>query len=349
MNTTTAAVAASNDGSATAVAFSPQDLENTRVVQAFRDNNSALKFFRDTNEDRFARPTTHCVELTHRDPIPIGVIEHEKGTPRYSFSAQRQPWSWRQMLAGMTDEVKTKLLGDPREGVVRIWCAPIPGSYDPNRAAAWVKYGWTFGDDDEILLWDFFLERTDGITMRLHPHWKGLKVDVANGNDPPRWKPPRNGKGRKYKPGTHRSIMAANYSAGPAHGGAATPNGSEGGLDADIHGRDDADSHGCGVSASHPGGDSDSLSFFDCDDAASDTPSFGGKDTTAWATATAAPTQGSGRAQEVECFPEQHRAASHSFTPPPHGLSGAPNLHQGKWDKSCDGWTAARSLRSIPE
>ena len=88
MNTTTAAVAANNDGSATAVAFSPQDLENTRVVQAFRDNNIALKFFRDADEDRFARPTTHCVELTHRDPIPVGVIEHEKGTVRYRFRDQ---------------------------------------------------------------------------------------------------------------------------------------------------------------------------------------------------------------------------------------------------------------------
>ena len=88
MDTITAAVAASNGDSATAVAFSPQDLENTRVVQAFRDNNIALKFFRDADEDRFARPTTHCVELTHRDPIPVGVIEHEKGTVRYRFRDQ---------------------------------------------------------------------------------------------------------------------------------------------------------------------------------------------------------------------------------------------------------------------
>ena len=141
MNTITAAVAASNGDSATAVASSPQDLEYTPVAQAFRDNNIALKFFRDTNEDYFPGPTTDRVELPHKDPIPIGVIEHEKGTPRYSFSAQRQPWSWRQMLAGMTDEVKTELLGNPREGVVSIWCAPIPGSYDHNRAAAWSKDG----------------------------------------------------------------------------------------------------------------------------------------------------------------------------------------------------------------
>ena len=105
MNTITAAVVASNGDSATAVAFSPQDLENAPVAQAFRDNNIALKFFSDTSEDRFARPTTHCVELTHRDPIPIGVTEHEKGTVRYRFRDQHQPRSWRQMHAGMTYEL----------------------------------------------------------------------------------------------------------------------------------------------------------------------------------------------------------------------------------------------------
>ena len=190
------------------------------------------------------------------------------------------------------------------------------------------------------------MARDDGIAKRFHPAWKGTKVKVSDANAPPKGKPPPNGKGKKYKPGTHKRILAANHPAGPAHGGAATPNGSEGGFAADIHGRDDADSHGRGVAASHPGGDSDSHSRGDCDDAASDTPSFGGKDTTTWATAIAAAAQDNGRFQGAEeCFPEQHRAASHSFTPP----SGAPNLHQGKWNRTCGKWTVARSLGSIQE
>ena len=200
METTTAAVAANNDGSATAVAFSPQDLENAPVAQAFRDNNIALKFFRDADEDRFARPTTHCVELTHRDPIPIGVIQHEKGTPRYSFSAQRQPWSWRQMLAGMRPDDKTQLLGDPRNGVVRIWLAPIPASYDHNRATLWKSQGWEFsGDVDEFLVWDFFVERADGIARRFHPAWTTTKVKVSEGDVPPKGTPPANGKGKNIR------------------------------------------------------------------------------------------------------------------------------------------------------
>ena len=95
MNTTTAAVAANNDGSATAVVFSPQDLEDTRVVQPFRDNNAALKYFRDSNESLDGIPTTDCIELTHTDPIEVAVIEHEATGQRYRFRADVELWPWR--------------------------------------------------------------------------------------------------------------------------------------------------------------------------------------------------------------------------------------------------------------
>ena len=135
--------------------------------------------------------------------------------------------------------------------------------------------------------------------------------------------------------------MRDNHPPVPAHGGAATPNGSEGGLDADIHGRDDADSHGFG--------DSDSFISVDFDDVASDTPSFGGKeDATVWATANAHPTQASGCAQEI-VSPKQQRAASHSLTQPPHGVSGTHYGHQNIWDKDGGKWTPRCSLSAISE
>ena len=75
------------------------------------------------------------------------------------------------MLAGMRPDDKTQLLGDPRNGVVRIWLAPIPESYDHNRATLWEANGWAFsGDGGEFLLWDFFVERADGITRGSTPH-----------------------------------------------------------------------------------------------------------------------------------------------------------------------------------
>ena len=341
MNTTTAAVAANNDGSATAVAFSPQDLKKTQVNQPFRRNNAALKFLRDTNENRYAKPITDCVDLTYMDSIEIGVIEHDKKGQNYWFTKERQQWSWRQMLAGMRRDDQARVLGDPRNGVRRIWLAPIPASYDHNRATLWESKGWEFsGDVDEFLVWDFFVEREDGITRRFHPAWTTTKVSVSDGNVPPKGTPPPNGKGKKYKRGTHQRILRDNHPPVPAHGGAATPNGSEGGLDADIHGRGDADSYGFG--------DSDSFSLVDFDDVASDTPSFGGKDATVWATANAHPTQASGCAQEI-VSPKQQRAASHSLTQPPHGFSGTPNYHQNIWDKDGSKWIARRSLSSISE
>ena len=176
MNTTTAAVAASNDGSATAVVFSPQDLEDTRVVQPFRDNNAALKYFRDTNENRYARPITDCVDLTYSDPIEIGVIEHEQKTQNYWFTERRQQWSWRQMLAGMRPDDKTQLLGDPRNGVVRIWLAPIPESYDHNRATLWKANGWAFsGDDGEFLFGTFSWHGTTVSRRGSTPHGKAQR------------------------------------------------------------------------------------------------------------------------------------------------------------------------------
>ena len=138
-NGNTAAVAASNGGSAAAVALSPQDLENMPVTQAFHKNNSVITYFRDKYENHLGIPTISHIELTRRDPIQILVID-KKGR-EYTFLDECEPWSWRQMLAGMTDDVKTKLLGSPRKGVVSLWCAPIPDSYDHKRAAEWAHDG----------------------------------------------------------------------------------------------------------------------------------------------------------------------------------------------------------------
>ena len=64
------------------------------------------------------------------DPLQIGVIERTGGMD-YSFKeGETTPWSWRQMLAGMIVVANDIVLGpNPRLGVVRIWCAPIAGSY----------------------------------------------------------------------------------------------------------------------------------------------------------------------------------------------------------------------------
>ena len=77
-NGNTAAVAASNGGSAAAVALFPQDLENMPVTQAFHKNNSVITYIRDLFEDHRGRPTRNRIELTHCDPIQVRVVDHDK-------------------------------------------------------------------------------------------------------------------------------------------------------------------------------------------------------------------------------------------------------------------------------
>ena len=57
-------------------------------------------------------------------------------------------------------------------GVVGIWCAPIQGSCDHNRASNCPELK---GKDSPI--WDFLRLLADGSMYRLHPRWRGTKPD----------------------------------------------------------------------------------------------------------------------------------------------------------------------------
>ena len=117
-----------------AVAATPEDLATLPVSQPFWLNNVALKWIRDLHENPPGNPITNCVDLTHTDPLQIGVIEKTTGMD-YKFKAgETQPWSWRQMLAALSPAAKDLVLGsNPALGVTRITCEPIPGSYDHKR------------------------------------------------------------------------------------------------------------------------------------------------------------------------------------------------------------------------
>ena len=330
-----AVVAPMDDGPAAAVAFPPHELAATHVNQPFRLNNAALKYIRDTHENPPGVPTTEYVYLTDAGPYQIGVISHPGGMD-YSFTEEKEPWSWRQMLAGMTETAKTDILGDnPRLGVTRIVCAPTFGSYDHKRCHASKKgAGRRFGDGVRPLVWDFFVTRTDGTTKRLRTNWKGQRVEVTDVDNPPKLPdPPRRGMGRSDGPGTYTRITKGNYGAGPAHGGVAKdggagaapkPHGGDGGVDADSHGRGFADNHGRG----------------DCDDAASEAPTFGGESTAVWAPTGAVREESAGAAQASHGgSPPKNRWPRRSLASPPDGGVGPPNTHQGQWHNSGTSWS----------
>ena len=199
-----------------AVAATPEDLAQLRVVQSFQLNNVALKWFRDSHENPPGKPTTDCVDLTKSDPMQIGVIEKNTGM-EYAFKANAtQPWSWRQMLAGLSPAAKDLVLGaNPTLGVVRITCQPVPGSYDHKRWHAAMHIGRPYAADAEVLVWDFFVTRTDGTTVRFHTNYSNKKVEVASVDvaQPPLQLPgpPQKGKGKSDGPGTYRRKTTGNY------------------------------------------------------------------------------------------------------------------------------------------
>ena len=199
-----------------AVAATPEDLKHVKVEQRFELNNVALKWFRDSHENPPGTPTTECVDLTDSDTIQIGVIERNTGM-EYAFKEnERQPWSWRQMLAGLSPAAKDLVLGaNATLGVVRITCQPVPGSYDHKRWHAARHIGRPYAADAEVRVWDFFVTRTDGTTVRFHTNYKDKKVQVASvdGAQTPLQLPgpPQKGKGKSDGPGTYRRKTTGNY------------------------------------------------------------------------------------------------------------------------------------------
>ena len=129
-------MAASSGGPAPKVAASREDLARVIIVQPWRLNNTALKWIRDTHENPRGCPTIDFVDLTLKDPLQIGVLENQGGMDYWFKKNETQPWSWQQMLGAMQPDVKEKVLGEAGQGVARISCAPIHGSYDHKRRHA---------------------------------------------------------------------------------------------------------------------------------------------------------------------------------------------------------------------
>ena len=182
---TKAAVVAQDDGPEAAVALSPMALAEIRVTQRFALNNNALKWIRDSHEFPPGCPTVGYVELTDKDPLPIGVLERTRGPPYRFITGLQQPWSWREMIAGMSPHAQDAVLGaNPRLGVARIVCAPLIGSYDHKRWHVARQFGRPYDDNAPVPVWDWFVTRTDGTTVRFHTTHGSKKVEVRDASIP---------------------------------------------------------------------------------------------------------------------------------------------------------------------
>ena len=143
------------DDDADAVAASQADLARVIVSQPLKLDSIALKWIRDSHEDPPGNPNTDRVDLTHSDPLEIGVAERDGGMSYRFKEGETEPWSWRQMLAAMHPEATNPILGaDPALSVVRITCEPVPGSYDHKRWVAAVDPGRPYGAGVRVRVWD---------------------------------------------------------------------------------------------------------------------------------------------------------------------------------------------------
>ena len=107
------------------------------------------------------------------------------------------------MIAGMSDEAKDLVLGNPRQDVEFLRVAPVEGTYDHKRRHAARVNNQPFSDDALVPVWDFFLGRMDGTVVRFHVNYGDNKVEVGTVNNPAILPgPPAAGKGKPDRKGT---------------------------------------------------------------------------------------------------------------------------------------------------
>ena len=204
-----------------------------------QQHNAALKWFRMLME----KESVPVKEQSTRQLEPqctIGQITHPKGVD-YSFDLEPTvPWSWLEMVAQMTDEsIEYVCMGpDGRSGgLTGADFSVRPGSYDHKRHSADYQGGQPdrsrgqtdrsrgqtdrsghSGQPAAVILgtWDFALHRADGSVLRVHPHWKGTKIDsmeMPPGAEYPEMQPPRKGVGRSDGRGTFSHYKNFNVSS----------------------------------------------------------------------------------------------------------------------------------------
>ena len=201
-----------------AVAARLCDLRGMKVEQKFKLNNTALKWIRDSHEEPPGYPTHERVDLTDHDPLSIGVLERKKGM-EYSFVPKAtQPWSWREMLAGLRPDAMAAIVGTEEQGgIVSVTCEPLWDAYDSKRhhAAKKAKPPRPYPKDAPVLVWDFVVTRLDGSAVRFHTSQTHNKVEIASvmarPNYPTNDMAPPKGRGQSTGRGCYCHYKKATY------------------------------------------------------------------------------------------------------------------------------------------
>ena len=174
-------------------------------------NNYALKYYRWSYEDPAGVPSIPGegveFDLTQAKCFIYAPRHEEKGT-KYWFDnscGETQPWSWRHLQGSLRKGPK-ELFASP---VVSLRFVPIPGTCDHHRLA---NDRASFGAGVLPPIWDFVVGLQDGTLWRVHPRYRGGKVDIA------KWDGanfdsliPKAGPGMSDGKGTYQHITKSHY------------------------------------------------------------------------------------------------------------------------------------------
>ena len=182
------------------------EIEACEGAQPWKLNNTALKFFRDSNEHPPGFPTIPFLDL-FEDDLQIDTLARDNGMD-YAFGAPKQPWSWRKMLNAMKPDLRDRICG--QVGVVGMWLVPLPGSYDHKRQHAARELHKPFPEGAPVPVWDFIVRHGDGKMFRFHPNQTNNKLslqEMEGALDSFPTRPKNKGAGRSDGPGTYRSML----------------------------------------------------------------------------------------------------------------------------------------------
>jgi len=211
------AASASNDGPTTlalvAVAASDKHaivLEvdfflGAQAIAHHRQHSAALKYFR-ANLRAITENTSWTMYLP--DVMDVCAINHFDG-PNYEVDYNRTGfWSWLDLVKQLRDDdIKFVVNGQDGQGGGLTGCSfsPRPNSYDHKSHHKLKKAGVRPRLQSHMPTYDFVLHRVDGTSIRLHPSWRGGKVESYDGAghlEPV--PPPKPGLGASEGPGTFK-------------------------------------------------------------------------------------------------------------------------------------------------
>ena len=163
-------------------------------------NNEALKCFRE-----WYPAVAESGLALNPDGVEVGTVIHDQKGLGYKIdNTKKWRWSWLDMIAQLDDASLREVVGG---GIITCEFAARPNSYDHKVQYNERELGLVNRNRRQELkaAYDFVLTREDGTGVRLHPAYKGLKIEAYHmDGHASQVEPPSRGPGTSDGRGTFR-------------------------------------------------------------------------------------------------------------------------------------------------